>query len=166
MNYDETITTLQFASRAIKIKVNASVNEKIEMKKIKDKINDISKIKNIDSILKEKHKLEKDANDLKSSFNNFKNDLRKANVDGGRSKSANKDEEEDDRHYRSNSNMKSQYSVNAVDPVELQEYTAMTKKFHSIIIHLQTELAKSTVTINNLNEENIRLKETLSKYKG
>ena len=68
MNYEETVTTLQFASRAIKIKVNAHVNEKIEMKKIKDKLTEFSKIKNLDSMMQEKNKLEKDANDLKSKI--------------------------------------------------------------------------------------------------
>jgi hypothetical protein len=38
MNYEETLTTLQFASRAIKIKIEAKINEKIETKKIQEKV--------------------------------------------------------------------------------------------------------------------------------
>ena len=52
MNYDETFTTLQFASRAIKIKVDAHINEKVEMKKIKEKLIDFSKIKQIEPVSK------------------------------------------------------------------------------------------------------------------
>ena len=48
MNYDESFTTLQFASRAIKIRVDAHINEKIEMKKLQDKLIDFAKIKNMD----------------------------------------------------------------------------------------------------------------------
>lgn len=35
MNYDETLTTLQFASRAVKIKLNTSINENIDLNKNK-----------------------------------------------------------------------------------------------------------------------------------
>lgn len=38
LNYDETLTTLQFASRAVKISIQASVNERIEVKNFKESI--------------------------------------------------------------------------------------------------------------------------------
>ena len=38
MNFEESITTMQFASRAIKIKVNPHIFEKIDIKQIKDKL--------------------------------------------------------------------------------------------------------------------------------
>ncbi len=169
MNYDETITTLQFASRAIKIKVNAHVNEKIEMKKLKDKLQDLTKIKNIESVVQEKNKLDKDANDLKSSLNNLKNDLKRVKNKNERSKSANREDAEEVNYNRSQSNIsqkQGQYSSNSnlhsADPIELHEYTSITKKFHSMIVHLQMELAKATVMISNLNEENKNLKERLT----
>ncbi len=37
-NIDETMITMQFASRAIKIKVNASIFEKVELKQLKEKL--------------------------------------------------------------------------------------------------------------------------------
>lgn len=57
MNYDESLTTLQCASRAIKIKVNPLVNERIEMKKIKEKLNEIINIKNSETLLKQNNQL-------------------------------------------------------------------------------------------------------------
>ena len=105
MNYDETITTLQFASRAIKIKVNAKINEKIELKKIRDKLKDLNKIKNMDLIILENKKLENEANDLKSNFSNLKNELKRVRSKKEmRSKSSNRDEE-NDANYKSLSNM-------------------------------------------------------------
>jgi hypothetical protein len=76
VNYDETIITLQFASRAIKIKIHAKKNEKIEMKKIKDTIDELKKIKNYDLILQENNRIEKDTIDLKNTLTNCKNELR------------------------------------------------------------------------------------------
>jgi hypothetical protein len=63
MNYDETITTLQFASRAIKIRVNVHVNEKIEMKKIKEKLQEGSKNFDYDSALRDPRKSDKKSHD-------------------------------------------------------------------------------------------------------
>jgi len=76
VNYDETIITLQFASRAIKIKIHAKKNEKIEMKKIKDTIDELKKIKDYDLILQENNRIEKDTIDLKNTLTNCKNELR------------------------------------------------------------------------------------------
>jgi hypothetical protein len=76
VNYDETIITLQFASRAIKIKVHAKKNEKIEMKKIKETIDELKKIKGYDLILHENNLIEKDTTDLKNTLSNVKLELR------------------------------------------------------------------------------------------
>jgi hypothetical protein len=57
MNYDESLTTLQCASRAIKIKVNPLMNEKIEMKKMKDKLNEMINIKNSEALLKQNNQI-------------------------------------------------------------------------------------------------------------
>jgi hypothetical protein len=170
MNFDETITTLQFASRAIKIKVNAHINEQIKTKKMKEKMKEFIKIKNLDSVIQENKTLEKDANDLKSSFNNIKNDLKKAK---------NRDKEEksgDYSSYHSNNNNNNNTNTNnrshTPEPRSKQyntqnsnneEYANITKKFHSLIIHLQNELSKSIVTIHNLQEENKMLKDKLSR---
>lgn len=76
VNYDETIITLQFASRAIKIKTHAKKNEKIEMKKIKETIDELKKIKGYDLILQENNLIEKDTTDLKNTLSNVKLELR------------------------------------------------------------------------------------------
>ena len=182
MNYDETITTLQFASRAIKIKVNVHVNEKIEMKRIKDKLQELGKIQKTETILQENKKLEKEANELKSNFNKFRTELKKTRGrDEGDSNYA-------DNHFRSNSvnivergsfnnsnyntlqnnnnNNQNNTNINTVNSsLELAEYSTIAKKFHFMILHLQSELAKATVTINGLQEENKSLKEKLAKFK-
>jgi len=38
MNFEETITTMQFASRAIRIKVDPHIFEKIDVKQLKEKL--------------------------------------------------------------------------------------------------------------------------------
>ena len=48
---------LRAKSRAIKIKVNPLVNERIEMKKIKEKLNEIINIKNSETLLKQNNQL-------------------------------------------------------------------------------------------------------------
>ena len=193
MNYEETLTTLHFASRAIKITVHPHINEKIEMKKIKEKLNEFIRIKNLDSILHENHKLEKESNELKSNFNNFKNDLKKRNRRDYRSVSPTNREDEgytrrkrsggSHGYHTSNSLSKNRdvgnnvmvYKENSVqnqerenererDNITIQEYSNITKKFHHIILHLQNELAKSTIQIHNLTEENKMLKEHLAKF--
>lgn len=45
-NYDETLTTLQFASRAIKIKVDPHINEKIESNNKGGKLVEFKNLKN------------------------------------------------------------------------------------------------------------------------
>ena len=162
MNYDETITTLQFASRAIKIKVNAHINEKIEMKRMKDKLNDYSKLKNMDQILLNNHRLEKEGKELKSNMNGLRNDY-KGGKNSYRSKSNNRDNDDESNYRTLNNNRHDNSNSNQGDSLEIQEYTSIAKKFHSIILHLQTELSKATVTIINLSEENKMLKEKISK---
>jgi hypothetical protein len=168
MNFDETITTLQFASRAIKIRVNAKINEKIELKKMKEKLNDIIKIQKMDYILSENKRLEKDANDLKSSFLHFKDDLKRA-----KSKNERRGYDGDESHinaskYGSQINNaishtnRSQFS-SVMSMENISDYCAITKKFQLMILHLQSELAKSAVKNNFLEEENTNLKEKLAK---
>jgi hypothetical protein len=72
MNYEETLTTLQFASRAIKIKIEAKINEKVETKK--ENVIDFKNLKSLD--LNEQKKIEKETDELKNSINNLKNGLK------------------------------------------------------------------------------------------
>ena len=118
MNYDETITTLQFASRAIKIKVDPKINEKVEMRKLKEQVIDFKNLKNIDSIIQENKKIEKDAHDLKNSYNNYKNELKNKS--------------------------KSDYEDNKQSDIDSSN---MIKKFQMMILHLQNELSKSVFII-------------------
>jgi hypothetical protein len=192
MNYDETITTLQFASRAIKIKVHAHINEKIEMKKIKDKLNDLNKITKLDLMINENKKLQRDADDIKSDFKNLRNELKKAKSksdlrleneehNGDRdfnssknfqdlrsqSYSRSKSELQHPAHrsynsYSSNNNLLNAHSAHLESQVS--EFSIISKKFHFMILHLQTELAKNVIMNHNLMEENKILKEKLMKY--
>jgi hypothetical protein len=184
MNHDETLTTLQFASRAIKIKVNAKVNEKIEMKKIKEKMNDFIKIKNIDSIIQENNKLDRETNELKQNYNNFRNELKNARGNKGKDRSTSRNrysdgEDEENVTQNSYANHKRSKSANRGGPRPISsnrgvteeenektphnEYPNIVKKFHYMILHLQNELSKSTLQIFNLQEENKMLKEKLAK---
>jgi kinesin family protein 11 len=113
MNYEETLTTLQFASRAIKIKVEAKVNEKIEMRKVKENLMDF---KNLKTIHADNRKSDKETNESKNSLNNLRNDLKV------RSKS-----QVFDDNSISNNNSDNELLL----------------KFQTIILHLQNELSKN-----------------------
>lgn len=171
MNYDETFTTLQFASRAIKIKVDAHINEKVEMKKIKEKLIEYSKIKQVDPMSKSK-KDESESSEVKS---NLKKDLKRGskidydeenqngyNTDNNPRRSRSPDYSNNRNSKFINSNSVFQNNSNLLQN-EKEDYTQVTKKFRSLILHLQGELAKSIITINGLEEENKILREKLSK---
>jgi hypothetical protein len=188
MNYDETMTTLQFASRAIKIRLSVHINERIEMKKIKEKLQDlnINKIQKYDSVLKESKKLERDANELKSSLNHLRNELRRAK--SKTSSRINEDHPENIHHENINNHQEnvnnhhenfikqpSQQNINNQNPnnqnsnnqnnhqMPSVEFVNINKKFQAMILHLQSELARATVTINSLKEENKTLRDQLKK---
>jgi hypothetical protein len=113
MNYEETLTTLQFASRAIKIKVEAKINEKVEMRK-KEKLVEFKNIKSIDGHNDVSKKYEKqDYSDLKS-INNLRNDLKL-------------------------SRSRSQVDDVSVS----NDNTELIKKFQMMVLHLQNELSKN-----------------------
>jgi hypothetical protein len=165
MNYDETMTTLQFASRAIKIRLSVHINEKIEMKKIKEKLQDlnINKIQKYDSVIKESKKLERDANELKSSLNVLRNELRRA-----KSKTSSRiieEEKENKNETELQNNHQNNHTTNHPDNLQTPsvEFININKKFQAMILHLQSELARATVTINSLKEENKSLREQLKK---
>jgi hypothetical protein len=165
MNYDETMTTLQFASRAIKIRLSVHINEKIEMKKIKEKLQDlnINKIQKYDSVIKESKKLERDANELKSSLNVLRNELRRA-----KSKTSSRiieEEKENKNETELENNHQNNHTTNHQNNLQTPsvEFININKKFQAMILHLQSELARATVTINTLKEENKSLREQLKK---
>ena len=68
------------------------------------------------------------------------------------------------QHVDSYNKDKNQSQFNSNTASEIQDYSSIAKKFHFMILHLQTEMAKATVTINNLLEENKLLKEKVAKY--
>ncbi len=173
MNYDESLTTLQCASRAIKIKVNPLVNEKIEMKKIKEKLNEIINIKNSEMLLKQNNQLgniklivEKDADDLKNSLYNFKNDLKRAKYNN--TNNFQDGNEEGQRKMGRSASQEAMYKTNSSYLYDETELNNILKKFHYIILQLQNEASNQVsivltkaLTICNLQEENKRLKEQL-----
>jgi hypothetical protein len=173
MNYDESLTTLQCASRAIKIKVNPLVNERIEMKKIKEKLNEIINIKNSEMLLKQNNQLgniklivEKDADDLKNSLYNFKNDLKRAKYNN--TNNFQDGNEEGQRKMGRSASQEAMYKTNSSYLYDETELNNILKKFHYIILQLQNEASNQVsivltkaLTIYNLQEENKRLKEQL-----
>jgi hypothetical protein len=167
MNYDESFTTLQFASRAIKIRVDAHINEKIEMKKLQDKLIDFAKIKNMD-LNSNRRRSEDDINS--DQRNNLRQDSRRRNsIEKGNSyltEYNNRRSKSPDDFHRNNKN-NSSYSPNQTSPnmigSEKEDFSLVARKFHSLVLHLQGELAKSILKIHNLQEENKILKEKLAK---
>jgi hypothetical protein len=159
MNYDETFTTLQFASRAIKIKVNAFVNEKVEMKKTYEKLIDYL---NIEGIIKDHKISEKDAKELKNNLSKLiqgkANDINK-NEENNHSLPQNDSLNKVNKIFHSQSAI--QNNTNNISVVEKEDFALVAKKFSSIIFHLQGELAKSILTIHNLKEENRQLKDKI-----
>ena len=156
------------------------------MKKIKDTIDELKKIKNYELIMMENNRIEKDTIDLKNTLTNAKNELR--NI----VKKARNDEDETgivfyifclDSSKRSRSFNKDggNKSFNKTSPtndssmIANEEHSNLVKKFQLMIIHLQNELTKSvnkkkiffiflqTITIHQLSEENRFLRDNLNK---
>jgi hypothetical protein len=167
MNYDETFTTLQFASRAIKIRVDAHINEKVEMKKLQDKLIDFAKIKNIENASVRRTEGDGSNNDQKS---NFRKDSRRRTTQeksngylGEYTHRRSKSPDDSNRNNKYNyTNSPNQNNSNMLGS-EKEDYSQVARKFHSLVLHLQGELAKSILTIHNLQEENKILKDKLSK---
>jgi hypothetical protein len=160
MNYDESLTTLQCASRAIKIKVNPLVNERIEMKKIKEKLNEIINIKNSEQLLKQNNQLgkfclieEKDADDLKNSLYNFKNDLKKAKHNNSNYHEGN---EEAARKMGRSASQEAMYKTNNSYMYDEQELNNILKKFHYIILQLQNEASNQVLKYLSKGSDNIQ----------
>lgn len=156
-NFEETYSTLQFASRAKVIKTAAKKNEKIDTKKM-DKDKDGNKgtnssngiIKELDGRIREnrnhynesKQDVHKLFNDIKSQINEAK---RGRSVDG---------------IFRRRKD--SEFSVGKGNVSAKEDYIGITRKFHSIIVHLQEELGKLIVKNYTLEEENALLKEQMN----
>lgn len=168
MNYDETFTTLQFASRAIKIKVDAHINEKIEMKKLQDKLIDFARIKQIESMIKGVKKndslIDNKAKRTSVTQNNEEvvNNGYANNYSHQRNKSPDNSNQNNRNSIQNNSMIQNNNSYNIIS--EKEDFASVAKKFHSMVLHLQGELAKSIITINNLEAENRTLKQQLTKH--
>ena len=155
-NCEESYSTLQFASRAMIIRTQAKKNEKIDTKKFnkddKDKnyqnnstfnsgIDNIDGLQRFDDKSRRKYNgdmttVEKRLEAMKARFENMK-----------RGKSY-------DMRYDNRSN----YS----DGIGTKEdFQNITKKFYSMIVHLQEELGKLTVKNYALEEENNYLREQI-----
>lgn len=153
MNYDETLTTLQFASRANKIKVNAKINEKIELKAKKDE-KEIVELK-----LKKNVKFNNEETTRSKSEDKFKGNVNNSNI----SVSNYNNDEHKEMMYKNHNNNNHYHSANKQEQIHLEEYMNLTKKYFHMVMHLQNELAKATVNILNLQEENKLLKDKLAK---
>ena len=158
-NCEETYSTLQFASRAMIIRTQAKKNEKIDTKKfnkedtknnqeksyqgINDGIDNIENLQRLDEKAKNDKRrfndnmlsVERRLGDMRERFDNMK---RGRSYDLGRNNKSNND-----------------------GIGNKEDFQNITKKFYSMIVHLQDELSKLTVKNYALEEENNFLKEQL-----
>ena len=158
-NCEETYSTLQFASRAMVIRTQAKKNEKIDTKKFnKDELKNNTEKNNfqgmndgIDNIENLQRLDEKARNDKKKFNDNMLSverrlgDMRERfdNMKRGRSYDI-------ARGKQTNDGLSNK-----------EDFQNITKKFYSMIVHLQEELSKLTVKNYALEEENNFLKEQL-----
>ena len=158
-NCEETYSTLQFASRAMIIRTQAKKNEKIDTKKfnkedaknnqeksyqgINDGIDNIENLQRLDEKARNDKRrfndnmlsVERRLGDMRERFDNMK---RGRSYDLGRNNKSNND-----------------------GIGNKEDFQNITKKFYSMIVHLQDELSKLTVKNYTLEEENNFLKEQL-----
>ena len=158
-NCEETYSTLQFASRAMIIRTQAKKNEKIDTKKfnkedaknnqeksyqgINDGIDNIENLQRLDEKARNDKRrfndnmlsVERRLGDMRERFDNMK---RGRSYDLGRNNKSNND-----------------------GIGNKEDFQNITKKFYSMIVHLQDELSKLTVKNYALEEENNFLKEQL-----
>lgn len=110
--------------------------------------------------------VEKDADDLKNSLFNFKNDLKRAKYNN--TNNFQEGNEEGPRKMGRSASQEAMYKTNSSYMYDETELNNILKKFHYIILQLQNEasnqvrnIVKKALTIYNLQEENKRLKEQL-----
>ena len=151
-NCDETYSTLQFASRAMIIRTQPMKNEKIDTKKF----NKDDTQSQIGFNLNQSNYSKKVDGNKKRLFGNNGVLINYKDNNNRRGKSH-------DLNRNSNKNIISNFgSINGIGNKE--DFQAITKKFYSVILHLQDELGKLTVKNYSLEQENNFLKEQIKNF--
>ena len=151
-NCEETYSTLQFASRAMIIRTQPRKNEKIDTKKFnKEEQNQFGINLNNQSYSK------KIDGNKKRLFGNNGVLINYNNDNNRRGKSY---------EFNRNNNNKgiSGFGYMNNNMGNIEDYQAITKKFYSVILHLQDELGKLTVKNYSLEQENNFLREQIRNY--
>ena len=162
-NCEETYSTLQFARRAMIIRTSAKKNEKINTKKFnKEQENSLN-----NSGILNKNNINQNTNATKKNIginSNVSNTFNLNSVNGnvtslGIGKGGYKNRSIGKFYGRDIS-----YNDKERDDIlggKKEDYQAITKKFYSIILHLQEELGKLTIQNYTLEQENNFLREKL-----
>ena len=137
-NCEETTSTLNFASRAMYIRTQPVKNDKILERQGKDKNMNNKGYENVNN----------------SSANR---NINNKNIGGNKNRSVGKNGNKFNKLY----NMIDKEKNNALEKKK-EDYQAITKKFYSIILHLQEELGKITVENFRMEQENNFLREQLN----
>jgi kinesin family protein 5 len=188
-NCEETYSTLQFASRAMIIETKPKRYEKIDTKKFNDNRNNGNSnnngwkgefnngIDNIENLGRIDMKLKNDKrrfNDNVVSIEKRLNDMREKfdNIKRGHSYDI-----KGTKNTMDNINNTTNINTNNINIINSsisnrnaaignkEDFKNITRKFYSMIVHLQEELGKLTVKNYALEEENNFLKEQLKIYK-
>ncbi len=151
-NCEETYSTLQFASRAMIIRTQPRKNEKIDTKKFnKEEQNHFGFNLNNQSYSKKIDGNKKRLFGNNGVLINYNND----NNRRGKSFEFN----------RNNNNKGNSGFGNINNNIgNIEDYQAITKKFYSVILHLQDELGKLTVKNYSLEQENNFLREQIKNF--
>ena len=139
-NCEETTSTLNFASRAMVIRTQPKKNEKIVKRQGKD-----------DNIY----------NNGYENVNNNNNSVMNRNVNKSSAGNKNKSVTKSGSKFNKLYNMVDKEKNNLMEKKK-EDYQAITKKFYSIILHLQEELGKITVENFRMEQENNFLREQLN----
>ena len=158
-NCEETYSTLQFARRAMVIRTAAKKNEKISTKKFnKDQENSISNLGYLNNNSQIMNNNKKMANNNNNSLSGFGNASGYGGAGGYRNKSIGSTGF--NKFYGSDKNYNNKEQEGGIEGKK-EDYQAITKKFYSIILHLQEELGKLMVQNYTLEQENNFLKEQI-----
>lgn len=156
VNYEETITTLQFASQAKLIKVNATANVQHEIKTMKDQLY---------NIVNNSQKSNLVSNKLSFITNNSNKGQKKSiNKKGASYSNSPKERITNLLMSKHNSGLGlNQNNAYSNDMIVEEDFKTINKKYFQVISHLQNELCQKEIEIYSLLKENRELKSKLDK---
>lgn len=187
MNYEETLTTLQFASQAKFIRVNTTVNIQYEIKNMKDQLYNMVNNSQKGNLLMNSNLINSSKvnnimnmnimglNNYNSHYNNHRSNstnknMKKSVFGTGKFSNPNSTREiQNNSIYNpSNPNImflnnqnESNFNVNNNESNE-SEYQILNKKYFQVISYLQKELCQKELEMHSLLKDNKNLKVKLS----